>query len=357
MDLKLKIEGVRKSYGSVRALNPISVDVPAGEFLTLLGPSGSGKTTLLQILSGLVVPDDGAIWIDEKLATHLPPSQRDIGMVFQNYALFPHMTVAENIAFPLQMRGMKSADIAPKVRRILEIVQLPHMADRFPRELSGGQQQRVALARCAVYEPPIILMDEPLGALDKNLRDQMQLEIIHLHKALSTTILYVTHDQEEAMAMSDRICLMKDGQIEQIGTPRDLYRAPRTEFVANFFGRSNVFKCTVKNRFENTVLLDAPIGPMIATNSSREEEVRKGQDVSVVVRPEDVRFLKDNESADNEIVVNLRQRVMTGATTRYLAESKDNTPIEILSFSSTGTLTVGDECRVGWSKENVTIVR
>ncbi|MHA6691388.1 ABC transporter ATP-binding protein [Devosia sp. A449] len=356
MDLKLKIEGVSKSYGVVKALNPISVDVPAGEFLTLLGPSGSGKTTLLQILSGLVAPDGGAVWIDGKLATHLPPSQRDIGMVFQSYALFPHMTVAENVAFPLQMRGMKSADIAPKVRRILDIVQLPHMADRFPKELSGGQQQRVALARCAVYEPPIILMDEPLGALDKNLRDQMQLEIIRLHKTLATTVLYVTHDQEEAMAMSDRICLMKDGQIEQLGTPHELYSAPRSEFVANFFGRSNVFKCTVKSRLDNVVLLEAPVGPMISSERRGGAGAKSGQTVSVVVRPEDVCFLAAGESADNEIVVQLEQRVMTGATTRYLAKSKDNTPIEILSFSSTETVPVGGECRVGWSKENVTIV-
>ncbi|PWK60322.1 ABC transporter ATP-binding protein [Aminobacter sp. AP02] len=356
MDLKLKIEGVSKSYGAVRALNPISVDVPAGEFLTLLGPSGSGKTTLLQILSGLVVPDDGGIWIDGKLATHLPPSQRDIGMVFQNYALFPHMTVAENIAFPLQMRRMKSAEIAPKVRRILDIVQLPHLADRFPRELSGGQQQRVALARCAVYEPPIILMDEPLGALDKNLRDQMQLEIVHLHKTLSTTILYVTHDQEEAMAMSDRICLMKDGRIEQLGTPRDLYRSPRTEFVANFFGRSNVFRCTVKEQFDQTVLLDAPVGPIIVNGYRPGQKANRGQTMSVVVRPEDIRFLNGSETADNEIVVRLEQTVMTGATTRYLARSTDDTPIEILSFSSSGHSPAGGECRVGWGKENVTIV-
>src|SRR5690606_24648249 len=210
-----------------------------GEFLTLLGPSGSGKSTLLMAIAGLNNPDDGEIWIDGKLATFLPPFQRDIGMVFQNYALFPHMTIFENIAFPLRMRGTEAATIKTKVADVLDKVQLSHVAQRLPRELSGGQQQRIALARCFVYQPSIILMDEPLGALDKKLRDALQLEIKQLHEDLGITVLYVTHDQEEAMVMSDRICLMNNARIEQIGTPDELYHRPKTVYAADFLGESN----------------------------------------------------------------------------------------------------------------------
>ncbi|SVD61536.1 uncharacterized protein METZ01_LOCUS414390, partial [marine metagenome] len=201
---KLKIRNIRKTYGEVVALERVHLDLQEGEFLTLLGPSGSGKTTMLMAIAGLNDPDEGEIWIDGKLATYLPPFRRDIGMVFQNYALFPHMSIFENIAFPLRMRKFNEAFIHKEVTRVLEMIQLPEVAGRMPSQLSGGQQQRIALARAFVYEPSIILMDEPLGALDKKLRDQMQLEIKHLHEKLKITLLYVTHDQEEAMVMSDR---------------------------------------------------------------------------------------------------------------------------------------------------------
>ena len=195
------------------ALAGADVELREGEFLTLLGPSGSGKTTLLMMVAGLIQPDAGEVWIDGRLATYAPPFRRDVGMVFQNYALFPHLTVAENIAFPLRMRRVPEATIRQEVQRVLEIVRLPDVAGRLPRALSGGQQQRIALARCMVYKPSIILMDEPLGALDKKLREQLQLEIKQLHGDLGITVLYVTHDQEEAMVMSDRICLMNDGRV------------------------------------------------------------------------------------------------------------------------------------------------
>src|SRR6202051_1790880 len=224
----LQITGLCKRYGDFVALPPIDLDVAQGEFLTLLGPSGSGKTTLLSLIAGLAQPDDGQVRINGVDVTYGAPYERDIGMVFQNYALFPHMTVAENVSFPLQMRKTDAKATRDKRRQALEMVHLPHLAGRYPRELSGGQQQRIALARCMVYKPSIILMDEPLGALDKKLRDQMQLEIKQLHAELRITVLYVTHDQEEAMIMSDRICLMNDGQIEQIGTPDELYFHPRT---------------------------------------------------------------------------------------------------------------------------------
>ncbi|HIF88473.1 MAG TPA: ABC transporter ATP-binding protein, partial [Candidatus Thioglobus sp.] len=237
-EYKLRTRNVRKTYGSVVALEAASIEMQEGEFLTLLGPSGSGKTTLLMAIAGLNNPDSGDIWIDGKLANFLPPFKRDLGMVFQNYALFPHMNIFDNIAFPLRMRKMPMALIRKEVARVLEIVELDHVAKRFPRELSGGQQQRIALARCFVYKPSIILMDEPLGALDKKLRETLQREIKQLHENLGITVLYVTHDQEEAMVMSDRICVMNDGSIDQIGTPNELYFQPSTMFSADFLGDS-----------------------------------------------------------------------------------------------------------------------
>ena len=226
-DSKLKIRDLRKTYGPVVALAGANVDLREGEFLTLLGPSGSGKTTMLMIIAGLTQPDSGDLWIDGQLATYTPSFKRDIGMVFQNYALFPHLSVYENIAFPLRMRKVSDDVIAKEVSRVLEIIRLPDVGDRLPRQLSGGQQQRIALARCIVYRPSIILMDEPLGALDKKLRDQLQLEIKQLHTELGITVLYVTHDQEEALVMSDRICLINEGEINQLGTLTEPMKAVR----------------------------------------------------------------------------------------------------------------------------------
>src|SRR5580765_8070366 len=242
----LKISGLSKRYGDFVALAPTELEVAQGEFLTLLGPSGSGKTTLLSLIAGLATPDGGQLLINGQDVTYGAPYERDIGMVFQNYALFPHMTVAENIAFPLKMRKIDAATAKKRALEALELVRLPQVAQRYPKELSGGQQQRIALARCLVYKPSIVLMDEPLGALDKKLRDQMQLEIKRIHRELGTTIVYVTHDQEEAMTMSDRICLMNHGRIEQLGTPSDLYFRPRTLFVAEFLGESNLLEGTVE---------------------------------------------------------------------------------------------------------------
>ena len=227
----IELDGVAKSYGDVHALRRTDLSIAKGEFVTLLGPSGSGKSTLLNLIAGMIAPSAGRIVIDGRDATTLPTNQRGLGMVFQNYALMPHMTVFENIAFPLQVRRLPKAEIRRKVAEALDLIQLGHVADRRPRELSGGQQQRVSLARCIVYNPALILMDEPLGALDKKLREQMQLEIKRLHAELGITMLYVTHDQDEALTMSDRIVLMNGGRIEQQGTPDALYFKPETVFL------------------------------------------------------------------------------------------------------------------------------
>ena len=224
---KLLAQGIGKHYGTTVALEPTDFQLSTGEFVTVLGPSGSGKTTLLQVICGLVVPTSGRLFIDGRDETHTPVHRRRMGVVFQTYALFPHMTVQENVAFSLDVRRVRGAELARRVAGALDMVGLGALRDRFPRELSGGQQQRVALARCFVYEPSLILMDEPLGALDRKLRETMQIEIKRLHRQTGATILFVTHDQEEALALSDRICLMNHARLEQSGTPQAIYERPR----------------------------------------------------------------------------------------------------------------------------------
>jgi spermidine/putrescine ABC transporter ATP-binding subunit len=235
----VRLEGLVKSYGRVRAVDGVSLSIGRGEFVTLLGPSGSGKTTTLMILAGFVEPDVGEVFIAGARMTETPAHLRALGMVFQHYALFPHMTIFDNVAYPLRMRRVQRARIRDRVEAALDLVRLPTVGTRYPRQLSGGQQQRIALARALVYEPPLLLMDEPLGALDKKLREEMQIELRALQQNLGITTLYVTHDQEEAMALSDRVVLMREGRIEQDGTPADLYERPRTRFVADFIGASN----------------------------------------------------------------------------------------------------------------------
>lgn len=351
------LSGVAKSFDDFAALKPTSLEVAAGEFLTILGPSGSGKTTLLNILSGLVAPDAGDILIDGEVATKLPPHKRDIGLVFQNYALFPHLSVAENIAFPLKMRNLTRAQISERVARILEVVRLPHVADRLPRELSGGQQQRIALARCAVYEPSVILMDEPLGALDKKLRGEMQTEIRRLHSELGATIIYVTHDQEEAMAMSDRICLMRAGSIEQLGTPAELYFKPATVFAAQFFGTPNILAGRVAS-----VDPDGGVSFDIDGNSvrvSKHAGLAQGEAGQLVIRAEALRLLKDAEKADNTIDATFLEAVVTGPMTHSWFSHRDGTSLQSLSLTSVNDrkLTRGDAVQLGWNTEEGYLLR
>ncbi|QKD02688.1 ABC transporter ATP-binding protein [Mesorhizobium loti] len=238
---------VEKSYdGRAFAVTRLNLGVARGEFLTLLGPSGSGKTTTLNMLAGFERPTSGTITLEGKPVDRLPPYQRNIGMVFQNYALFPHMSVAENVAFPLSVRQVSKADIAGRVGRALDMVRLKQFGDRKPAQLSGGQQQRVALARALVFEPSLVLMDEPLGALDKKLREHMQLEIKQIHTMLGVTIVYVTHDQSEALTMSDRVAVFNNGAIAQLGSPDDLYNSPQSSFVASFIGENNTLEGVVE---------------------------------------------------------------------------------------------------------------
>jgi putative spermidine/putrescine transport system ATP-binding protein len=243
--LPISIRRVRKTYGEIAALDDLSLDIASGEFMTLLGPSGSGKTTLLMVLAGFIRPDAGDTRFGERDVSLVPPHKRDVGMVFQNYALFPHMTVAGNVAYPLKLRGLSRSAIAERVARVLALVQLQGLEDRYADQLSGGQRQRVALARAIVFEPRILLMDEPLAALDKKLREQMQIEVRRLHRALGMTTLYVTHDQREALTMSDRVAVIDQGRLQQVGRPRDIYEQPGSRFIAQFIGDSHFIGVTV----------------------------------------------------------------------------------------------------------------
>lgn len=235
----LTLRGLVKRYGAVQAVAGVDLEIRRGEFLTLLGPSGSGKTTLLMMIAGFQDASEGDILLDGQPITGTPAEKRNFGMVFQGYALFPHMTVADNIGYSLSVRGRPKAEIAGRVAEMLELVQLTGKEGRLPSELSGGQQQRVALARALAFSPPVLLLDEPLGALDRKLRVEVQEQLKDLHRRVGTTFIYVTHDQDEALSMSDRVVIMRDGQVEQVGSPEELYTRPRTEFAASFLGKSN----------------------------------------------------------------------------------------------------------------------
>src|SRR5499427_7710271 len=286
-DNYVQFSDVQKSYdGETLVVKDLNLSIRAGEFLTLLGPSGSGKTTTLMMLAGFEAPTAGEILLDGRAIGRLPPHRRDIGMVFQHYALFPHMTVADNVGFPLSVRRLPAADIAARVERALDMVQLRALASRRPSQLSGGQQQRVAVARALVFEPKLILMDEPLGALDKQLREQMQLEIRRLHRELGVTMVYVTHDQGEALTMSDRIAVFRQGRIEQIGAPEAIYDEPANAFVARFIGENNRVVGTVVEIDGTRCAVRARGGAMLTGTCA--DRLAPGDEALVSVRPEQI---------------------------------------------------------------------
>lgn len=315
----IRIENLVKSFGAARALDGVSLQIAAGEFVSILGPSGSGKSTVLMSIAGFLGPDSGRILIGDVDLTPIPAHRRNIGIVFQKYSLFPHMTVARNVAFPLRMRGWGRAKQTEAVREALERVQLSNLSDRYPSQLSGGQQQRVALARAIVFDPPLLLMDEPLGALDKKLREELQLEIKLLQQRLGITVLFVTHDQQEALAMSDRIAVMNDGRIEQIGSPAELYRQPQTEFVARFVGDSNMFS--------GRALEDAGPGEPVAVDlgfaqfratTAPASYLQRGQSCNVIVRPESLRI--DATDTDNQFEAKSLSVMFAGAQTQITVD-------------------------------------
>jgi len=351
---KLLLAGLTKRYGAFTALAPTDLSVQEGEFLTLLGPSGSGKTTLLQMIAGLTPPSGGQLFVDGEDWADRPVNQRGMGMVFQHYALFPHMTVAENVAFPLQMQKLSAASVRARVEATLATVQLAEFAGRFPQELSGGQQQRVALARCFVANPRLVLMDEPLGALDKALRETMQLEIRRMHKQYGATVIYVTHDQEEALVMSDRICVMNHARVEQIGTPEQIYADPETLFAATFIGHSNVLKGKRVSVDGDTARIRTAYGEFQGGYRARD---RGTEDVALITRPEQTHLGPVPDAAFDGVAGTLCDRIYVGEQTRLLVRLADATEFMLRHDPTAGPPpAIGEPVWLHWRKSLARVV-
>lgn len=348
----VSFENIQKTYdGETLVVRDLNLDVPRGEFLTLLGPSGSGKTTTLMMLAGFESPTGGRIMLAGRELNHLPPHKRNLGMVFQNYALFPHMSVSENLAFPLKIRKAPKAEIESRIDRALDMVHLRDFKHRRPIHLSGGQQQRVAVARALVFEPEIVLMDEPLGALDKKLREELQYEIKSLHDRLGITMIYVTHDQGEALTMSDRIAVFADGILQQCGQPRSLYEQPKNAFVAEFIGENNRFAGTVRMRKGKfcQVDLDKNGGSVLAQSI---HDLQPGDRCILSVRPEHVRMMPETGSTSNILGGEVQSVMFQGDHLRVVvrAGGLDDLIAKIPNTGIEHSLNVGGRITVGWDE-------
>ena len=341
------VRNVSKRYGAVTALDRVSLAFPNGSFFALLGPSGSGKTTLLRALAGFVEPDDGMILIDDRDVAHIPSFRRNIGMVFQNYALFPHMSVFDNVAFGLTVRRLPRAEVRQRVGRILELVRLDGLDDRKPRELSGGQQQRVALARALVTEPRVLLLDEPLGALDKKLRQDMQGELKRIQRTVGITTIFVTHDQEEALTLSDHIAIIDEGRLIQVGEPGDVYDRPHTRFAANFLGDANFLSGPVQ---DSGIMVDH-VGHIATTSPLPAGEA------TIAVRPERIRLAApDAPTQDNRIEGQVAERVFSGASLTYTVDT-DAGPLRVLRQNTDGdVIGIGERVALVWSADHSVVV-
>jgi putative spermidine/putrescine transport system ATP-binding protein len=348
---------LEKHFGAVKAVDGVNLDIAPGEFVTLLGPSGSGKTTTLMMLAGFEIPTAGEIYVDGEPIAAVPPYRRNIGMVFQNYALFPHMTVGENIAFPLKLRRLKKDEVVRRTREVLELVKLPGYERRYPRQLSGGQQQRIAVARALVFNPRVLLMDEPLGALDKQLRESLQLEIKHLHEQLGVTIIYVTHDQQEALVMSDRIAVMNGGRIEQVGTPTDLYEAPATRFVASFIGESNFLEGRVVEATNGRCAVEvAGVG---VVRAPARDGLGLGNPITATVRPEKIVFAGDAPGEDtNRLAGTVADVIFVGEMRRYEVRLGGDVRLVLKRQNRTGVAHYerGDAVEVVWHVDDTRLV-
>jgi putative spermidine/putrescine transport system ATP-binding protein len=345
---------VQKSYdGETLVVKNLNLDIAKGEFLTMLGPSGSGKTTTLMMLAGFEPATHGEIYVKDQPINNVPPHKRGIGMVFQNYALFPHMTINENLAFPLQVRGVGKAETEERVAKILKMVELPQMGNRRPGQLSGGQQQRIAVARALVFEPDLVLMDEPLGALDKQLREQMQYEIKHIHDRLGVTVVYVTHDQSEALTMSNRIAVFNDGVVQQLSTPDELYERPVNSFVAQFIGENNKLKGTVAeigaDKLATVKLESGDVVKALAINVKA-----KGERTLLSVRPERIEINPAKKSADVILAGRIAELIYLGDHIRARLEvaGHDDFIVKVPNKGGAQTVAEGRDVTVGWKAED-----
>ncbi len=345
----LQFNQVRKTYDQKNlVVKDFSLSVNQGEFVTLLGPSGSGKTTVLMMLAGFEHVTAGSITVGNQPITGIAPHKRNIGIVFQNYALFPHMTVAQNLAYPLKVRGLPRAEIQERVKRYLQLIALAQFGDRHPAQLSGGQRQRVALARALIFEPALVLMDEPLGALDKKLREQMQLEIIRLHKQLGFTVIYVTHDQQEALTMSDRIAVFNDGSVQQFAPPSQLYEHPANAFVAGFIGENNFIHASQPVITQDQVHAQLADGSRIL---ARNGDCHPGQGQCLVsIRPEKLAIQSADKSLDNDITARFVARHYVGDFIRYYFSLSDGTTLsaKMLNDKRAPDLAEGQATTLAW---------
>lgn len=346
--MALSLTGVIQRYGSVTAVDNVSFDVQAGEFFALVGPSGSGKTTLLMLIAGFETPQAGRVEIGGVDVGAVPPQDRNIGVVFQNYALFPHMTVKDNVGFPLRMRRIPKQEREHRIRSALDLVRLANKATAYPSQLSGGQQQRVALARALVFGPPILLLDEPLGALDRALREEMQIELKRIQKQLGITVITVTHDQVEAMSLADRIAVMKDGRLQQIDTPQRMYATPSTRFIARFVGESSFVRCTVTSDAAHV----AVCGTVVSLHDDPRGVVA-GAEVELALRPECVRLAP---ARDGGITGRVVSATYFGPLWRLAVELPDGQQIVSAVPGVAQPFAVGDTVDVSWPAADAVVL-
>lgn len=352
----LSLLSLRKSYGAAAAaVESFSLEISPGEFVTLLGPSGSGKTTTLMMIAGFDAPDSGQIVLDGRDVTRLPAHRRSIGVVFQSYALFPHMTIFDNVGFSLKMRNVGRSEIAQRVREALELVRLAGLESRFPHQLSGGQQQRTALARAIVFRPSILLLDEPLGALDRMLREHMQLELRRMHQQLGATMIYVTHDQDEALVLSDRVVVMNRGAIEQVGTPGEIYNHPKTRFVAEFIGETNFFEASVISRKGSSA--QVTMGGLSFAVSASSSALASDR-VGVSLRPERIN-LGAESSAKTMLQGVIEDRIYLGDLVKFRVRVNSNLSMIVKEQSrgnNMGNLNLGSPVTLSWNPADARIV-
>ena len=347
----VKFDKVDKSYdGKVLVVKDLNLDIAEGEFVTMLGPSGSGKTTCLMMLAGFETPTNGEIYLDSNPISNIPPHKRGIGMVFQNYALFPHMTVYENLAFPLRVRKVSKDDADKKIDKALSMVSLTGFENRMPAQLSGGQQQRVAVARALVFDPSVVLMDEPLGALDKNLRESMQYEIKHIHESIGVTVVYVTHDQGEALTMSNRIAVFNDGKVQQLSSPDKLYEEPVNSFVAEFIGENNTFQGEVTDISNGNCKVKLAKGEIIANPINVKS---KGEKTTVSIRPERA-LINSKEKMDNNHKGKIEEVIYHGDHTRVRLNVLGNSEfiLKIPNSSKNLDIKLGNEIDISWNSHD-----
>ncbi|MGG1662165.1 ABC transporter ATP-binding protein [Brevibacillus sp. NRS-1366] len=353
----LSVVNATKYYKKYKAVDSVNLSVNKSEFLTILGPSGSGKTSLLKLIAGFEELSSGSILLNTQDITLKKAYERNIGMLFQNYALFPHMTVFENVCYPLRIRKVPKDEVKKRVEEMLRLVHLEHFGERYPKQLSGGQQQRVALARAIVFNPPLLLLDEPLGALDKNLRQKMQIEIKHIQEKVGITTISVTHDQEEALTMSDRICVMNRGRIEQVDTPENLYKRPKNRFVAEFIGEINLIKGNVVGIEASKAKLKTLDSQMVTVEVENHQKDMKNTPMLLAVRPENIQIARDESEFQNTLKARVFETVYVGEAVKAKTQTitGQEITVKIPSAISDG-ISCGKEVLLGWNDKDASLI-